>query len=504
MPDEIAIRVQAGRFIQDQGMATGLFALCANRLQAVPGIFIPSAWLLSLGDLAFSPIDLRVISISALVLCAVIAMRGAFKNANHAAMLWMVAAFLGVSGSTLVFFRFEVFLIIHLCLCMTALQVLKKNQPGILHLVLTGALLFSLLTMGYVHPQAFLFIPLTAYLCYRLICGTRIDVVKLFIGLALFAGIAVTIHFFFQLSCVGHKEIEIFWGEMIFDMSRLVSADFFNIIKEKFKLFAFSFTYNDSYTIGYLPGITKDMFAARGILNAAIVIGLLMVMVTGVMLGCAYVYRFVAIYILRRQQPAGFDLDAAVGFSFIFFPSLFYLLYDAHLYFYRSFIINFLFVIAVVIGLSTIDNKLLKTITAYAGGVLCLVCAFSIYTNFAYFYKPIQTYEGPSASLDRDWAHAPERLNRFAQSCGIDLTKGGGIIDDVTYEGVKQYPRVYQITYLGLQMGLAKIKPETVITTLKPNYVLARCSEMEAIGLGWPADKQEGDLCCKRYSPASE
>ncbi len=504
IPDEIAIRVQAGRFIQDNGIAQSLYAMCSSRAQPVPWMFVPSAWLLSLGDLYTNPVQLRFAAAALLLGFMFMVGRNALKHSNIAALLWMPAVVLGVAGSSLVYFRFEAFLLIHLCLCMAALDCIRKNTAAVSNWMMAAGLVFTLLTTSYVHPQSLLFVPLTAYLCYRLIGGKAIAPVKIGACAIVFGAIAVTTHLFFKLSCDEYKEIETFWGEMVFDITRLFSADALTILIEKFKLYSVSFGYNQTYTINYLPGITSDDFAAAQLFNAIIAISLFAIILTGIAISCYLAAQLFTRFVLRHPVILPFNVDAAIVFALIFFPTLFYFLYDAHLYFYRSFFLNFLFVMSIIIALCEFKGRRVHNMTAIAGGVLCILVLLSVIANAIYFYKPIKTYEGPSAALSRDWQHAPQNLDRFAQRCGIDLTQGGGIIDDLTYEGVKQYGRVYQITYLGLQMSLAHIKPKTVISLLKPNYVLARCTEMEAIGLGWPADKQEGELCCKRYSPAPQ
>lgn len=507
MPDEIALRIQAGRYLQDHSTSFGLYPLCTDRIQNTPWIFTIPAWLLSMGDLLFSSAQLRLISIISLTSCLMIAAFYAATHRNRLAVLWLPAAVTSVAASTLVYFRFETFITFNLCFIALGMLCLRYKMSQALRICCATLLLLSLLFMAYTHPQAQLFIPLNAYITYRLLAGHTTRPMVIMIIVTLFSYIGYTSHTFFKLSCTSYPGIEAFWKQMVLDTSRAPSADIISYLASKLEIFTSAFLYKDSYKINYLPGLPADVLSTPtiSVLNFIVQIVIGFIIAAGFVVAALLGWSFVRKYILKKTAPHPFPLDGAIVFGLIFFPAIFYFLYDANLYFYRSHFLNFLFVFSLVIGLAQCSGRFMHYLTLTIG---MLVIALTVHThgiNELLFVPKLKEHEGPSTSLHNKWILNPHDIESFAASCGIDLTKGGGIISDYTYNIVKPYYRVYPITYLNLHISLTGMKAEEIFRILKPNYVLGRCGEMEPQGLGWPPDKRSDDLCCKNLAiPAAK
>jgi hypothetical protein len=501
MPDEIAIRVQTGRFIQDAGMSYGLYGLCPDRFQPVPWIFIPSAWVLSWVDLHLSAIQFRSIQLAVLLGCFAVVTVLSTRSKNPSILLWIPAAMVGVSGSTLVYYRYEVFIYLHLLFGCLALYSFSVHQSRLARFVLAMGLIFSQLTMAYTHPQAQLFVPLTAYLTYRLIFGTRLQAVGLVIIALIFSGIAATTHVFFDLHCASQPGIAAFWKQMVVDGASFDFGAIMSASSEKFDILVKTFTYNTDYKMHYLLGLPSTVVDTPMIafINNGIRFGLLLVAFTGVTLFLISLVRILIFAIQHKMDMRKWHYDPELFFICIFGPIAFYYWYDNNLYFYRAHFLNAMAVLAIVIGASTIQLHLLVQRTiAVLGVLLVAIAVMSVVTNAAYFSPTLLNHEGPSTSISNEVLASPSKIEGFANACGIDVANGNAIVSDVTYEIAKRYKKIHAITYLGLQMSLAHVSAAEVIRAIRPNYVLARCTEMEMTGLGWPADKTMGLLCCSR------
>jgi hypothetical protein len=97
-PDEIAFRLQLGRYIQDKGVVHGLYSLCASNAKDTPLLFVFPAWLLSSLDLALSPVLMRIIPFIGSLLAIFSAIFFSIKGRNASAAAVVTTAFVGVAG----------------------------------------------------------------------------------------------------------------------------------------------------------------------------------------------------------------------------------------------------------------------------------------------------------------------------------------------------------------------------------------------------------------------
>lgn len=503
-PDEYSLRMEVGRFIQDKGFVSGLFSLCVASVEPVPLLFVMPAWLFSQMDLHFTSVQIRALPFAMVLGCAFLTAYYAIRNINPIASLLVTAAMVGVACSSLVFARYEFVLFINMFFGVLALNILSYHRsPLLLRAAVSACLIASALTSVYVHPQGIIFLPLTAYLSYRLVAIKAFDTKIAFLWIIGFCFTAYTAHVFHALSCNEHPAIATFFSNMVFQPNSLQDIKWISYLTTKLATYVDVFTYRHVYSAHYLPGLSAEKITMSGIgpiLNIAIPAILVVVMLLSAIIalgigGIAFYY-----YFIKRKPIPGLNTDAVITYFLIAVPIIFLFLYDAKQYFYRSIVINFMLTVALVIILSNLHYRFVARLASWLGAATCVICLGSIIANHIFFDMELRAYEGPGVSVSRNLVQLQSKVQDLAKSCGIDFTKGGGVIDDLTYDSVKQYHKVYPITYMGLQMGLIKASASDVIKLLKPNYVLARCTEMQATGIGWPADVNSGELCCTRLN----
>jgi hypothetical protein len=113
-----------------------------------------------------------------------------------------------------------------------------------------------------------------------------------------------------------------------------------------------------------------------------------------------------------------------------------------------------------------------------------MVVVASLILNLWWFpAKFHEGFEGPSISVNSDWESTRRDVMTLAKHSGMDLSKGRIIVDDMTYESLKQYPMLYPVTYLDYSGSLSKLSSTEIINLIHPNYAITRCDYMQSWGL---------------------
>lgn len=503
-PDEIAVRLLSGRYLQDSGISQKLFHYCAANSRDTPALFVIPAWLFSWQDMLFSPINIRVfpwiISIALLSVSISLACRRGYPFAAVIA----TTALLGVAGSSLVMARFEYVQLLNVLVCFGAIYFIESDsiKGYLLRYSVIAVLLLTVLMSLFVHIQGLLFLPLTLFVIYLLLKG---EVSKL--GAGVLAGLALlfsayTTIVFHHFSCTDHPEIAQYMADKVFSIEKINSLGFGKWFVLEFKSYYTSFIYKPDYQINYLPGIIGNnqfmqvMFEA---LNLGIVIIVLVnfcifLFVAGY--GSTYLFRQATqIY---KQQPSDKEdpsADNVITLMLIVMPVLFLFFYDVDHNFYRSFFINFLIAIVLAIVVSwRLGSHASKYSKAYL--LLCGTVVFlSALINYSWFADRLNAgFEGPSMSVNQNWESIQRDVKLLAVDCDIDLEGGKIVIDDMTYDSLKSSPNLYPITYLHLSAQLTKLKPIDVIEAIHPNAILARCDSFRSAEIEFTHSRNR--LCC--------
>lgn len=503
-PDEIAFRLQLGRYIQDQGIVHGLYPLCASNIKETPFLFIIPAWILSYLDLAFSPVAMRVLPFMAVMAAMSLSIWYAVRGGAPQAAVVATTAFIGVAGSGLVLARYEYVQVLNIVFCLGVFHLLQMTYPRpSLHYGLFLMLLLSSLLSIYAHVQGLLFLPLTLYLAFYLLrpgLGKPRAALLMIMLLVIVSQSAIKFH---HATCAGYPGIEQFWAHMTFNIDEFKMVGMAEWLSNKVNKYLSSFLYVRNYAVNYLPGIDLGGGARQDFLtmiNQCIRIVLLLNLLLFISITFRTIFQAVKQYSPHNLLGMNWTTDregrlGAVPLVLLFSPVIFLFGYDSVQNFYRSFFLNF--IIAIVLSLYFSRNLLgRKRFLFSLYFFLCgLAVVMSLAINVWWFTGRLHAgYEGPSISLNRKWDIIDNDVKLLVKDCDVDLSKGGIVLDDVSYASLKSYPRLYAATYMGLSAGLANISISDVIEKVHPNYAIAQCGILHAISMEPQGTRNQ--LCC--------
>lgn len=504
-PDEIAFRMQSGRYIQDQGVVQGLYAFCTSNVKGTPLLFVIPAWILSWLDLAISPVEMRMLPFATVLTAVFLAIWYAARGVNPNAAVVVTTALIGVAGSGLILARAEYVQTLNIACSLLTFQTLQSvSQRSTVRYGLLALLLFTSVLSLFAHVQGLLFIPLTLYLAYLIVyplMGKRLAALLMVVSFIFMAQTTMKFH---HSSCIGYPDIEQFWARMTFNGSDLESVKPTDWVQAKFSRYLSSFKYKSNYVINYLPGITGGdgwQKSLRSVLNQAIqivlVVNLVLCLCATIGASIFVVGRYAAMCHRRANGETAWLIQ---GQALVLFasPVLFLFFYDSAQNFYRSFFLNLLTAILVGLFLSRIALTRVQTVTTLYFSLCGVVVFTSMAVNvFQFSNKLYAGYEGPSISLSRDWDGIGRDVKALAEDCCMDLSKGRIVLDDMTYDSLKNYPLIYPVTYMGLSVGVVKSTMADVINKVRPNYAIARCDALREASIGF--QKSRNQLCCANF-----
>jgi hypothetical protein len=111
---------------------------------------------------------------------------------------------------------------------------------------------------------------------------------------------------------------------------------------------------------------------------------------------------------------------------------------------------------------------------------------------------------GPSLALDTDWGSVRADVNQLKQSCNINDKTTKIMMDDMTYDALKQHSHLILITYFALGASLSGGSAEdqlpanrVLFKRVSPNAAIMQCSNFSVIGLN--PTSQKSSLCCAKF-----
>lgn len=514
-PDEIALVLSRGRFVQDHGQAYALYgALCQSASKMTPVLFVPSAWLLSQAGLALDAESMRLIPAAVVLGSFAFLIAYAWHSRRVYGAWFALASLAGVAGSGLLLARFEFAVEFNLLVCLCALALLERNAiRGTVRAICIVLLASSGVMSTYVHVQGLLFIPLTALLIYRMLTSVVRPGLAMLAGLGYAVIVIRTTLLFQSASCAGFPEIEKFWHEMTYSTASLGSQSIWRFLASGYQDYMRAFLYVDAYAVDYLPGVFAESPAQQtwlnilnGLIRLVLSLNAVMVIVIALRGVCAFgsdVIRRSGESLVRRVVAAVERRDVAL--AGIAIPLLFLFAYDPLHNFYRVFFLNFSASLLVAFYFSRPRFVPRWRAIQVIWAVVVATCAIaSIFANVDWFADEFDGtpakpgYEGPSLSLNRD-SHALARdVQALEAACHIRPEWGGAVVDDMTYEAFKSVPAVYPITYISLQASLSHLSTADVLKRTPARFALARCASMNSVQL--PYTHQQGELCCADLS----
>ncbi len=501
-PDEIAYRQQFGRVIADHGLVYGLYEMCPSNIKTVPLVLEPVAWLLAQTMRILSPLEMRILSFTAVLAVVFTAVRLAAGSRNPAAGFLVLASFAGVAGASLICVRYEFALELQLLSCLVAAARLARRRTGVPgDLGVAIGLIFGAALSVWSHPQGLLFLPLTSYLLLRL-AVRRFGSVGLIAGVAsfvLFVPPSLTLH---HSVCTEHREIEAYWRSMTFDASNLGVRHLTHLLFDGARVYVHSFLYVASFPIRFLPGVD----AANGAMKATnLLISIVIVFLGGLALCIPAVglFRFCKSFRWHTRSialPELFDKNQALVIAvLITVPVVILFVYDPKHAFYRDHYLNHFTSAAACLILASLSGRVAIRVTKGACAIIGITVGASLIFNAILFVPPLRDgYEGPSLSVFRSWPQAAHDTEELARLCKMDLQRGRIIVDDLTQAGVFSRPVTIPVTYLSLQADLIGMSVHDAAISVKANYAILRCNYFDLLGVE-PQGKI-GEICCYTFN----
>jgi hypothetical protein len=502
-PDEIAYRQQSGRVIADHGIVYGLYEMCPSNIKTVPLVLKPVAWLLAQTMRILSPLEMRILSFTAVLAVVFTAVRQAAGSRNRAASFLVLASFVGVAGAGLITVRFEFALEIQLLSCLVAAARLTKRRTGVPgDLGVAVGLIFGAALSVWSHLQGLLFLPLTSYLLARL-------AVRRFGSIGWIAGVAPLVLFVppaltLQHSvCTEHPQIEAFWRTLTFDASNLGARHLALLLWDGARVYVGSFLYVASYRNNFLPGVhaANGLIAATNILISVVIFllgGLAVCIPALALIRCCKSRRFRAGSIARSEL---FERNQSFVIAvLIAIPAVILFVYDANHAFYRNFYCNHLASVAACLILASLSGHVAVRATKGACALMGIAVAASLIVNVVLFVPPLGVgYEGPSISVFRSWSQVAHDTGELARVCRMDLQRGRIIVDDLTQAGVFSRQMTIPVTYLALQAAQLGMSVHDAAISVKANYAILQCRPYFGI-LGVEPQGKVGQICCYTFN----
>jgi hypothetical protein len=451
-----------------------------------------------------SPLEMRILSFTAVLAVVFMAVRQAAGSRNPAAGFLVLASFVGVAGASLIWFRYEFALEVQLLSCLVAAARLTSRRtgvPGDLG-VAVGLILAAALSV-YLHPQGLLFLPLTSYLLARF-AVRRFGSIGLTAGVVpfvLFVPPAMTLDHFV---CTEHPQLEAMILNLYSGPSHRGPRQLAQLLSDDAQTYVGSFLYAASYPIRFLPGVdaaTSPVRATNMLIAVVVVVlgGFVLCIPAVALFRCCKSCRFrtrrrIALSeLLEKNQPFVIAVLITVPVVFLF-------VYDISHAFYRYIYLNHLASIAACLWLASFSGRVAVRVTKGACAIIGIAVGASLILNAFLFVPPLwDGYTGPSLSVFRSWSQAAHDTNEAARLCKMDLQRGRIIVDDLTQAGVFSRPVTIPVTYLQLQAFYTGMSIHDAVISVKANYAILECPYFDTI-LDVKPQGRAGKICCYTFN----
>ena len=508
-PDEIAFRIAKMRLIPDDGTMRGLFAVC-EPTGSTPAIWlIPVAWVLSWIDLHLTAYQLRALPIGTALFSvfSVILYACRFKKSPLSSAICL--GFIGVAGSGLVITRFEHIAVLNVAICVFVLGIIASNKLSLTKAVVCIVLvLFITSASTFIHPQGLLFLPLSAFVIFRVIfqLASKGDLESTAAKLIGLGCVAVLILFVVSAIsglnyCKGSEAMLNEFSKLTMQSIPTTLEGMFNFLSAKIANYTDSFLYKSEYQVNYLPGVVDannhDRLFAVNLILRVYIVGLVMAICLATAITTIQIIRII---VKSGNRSRWLTMQSSVAAALIGFPGILLIIYDHQQYFYRSIFINFIFSISLVLFL--IDALNLKTLGKkylILGG-FAFPLMLSLFFNYKLFYYRLPDWDAIYSMPGKTIASSTLLdVSILAEQCGINPASGGLVVDGSTYDALKRNSNLQLIWYVEYQSTVSKLPISKIVELSDSHNVIASCNAIERSGVGLPYQQRRGQLCCFSY-----
>jgi hypothetical protein len=501
-PDEFSFRQAWGRVNADHGVVYGIFQMCPSNIKTVPLVLKPAAWLLAQTMSILSPLEMRILSLTAVLAVVFTTVRLAAGSRNPAAGFLVLASFVGVAGASLIFVRPEFVLELHLLSCLVAAARLTRPRTGVpgdlgvaIGLILGAAL--SVLS----HPQGLLLLPLTSYLLARLAVRHlgSIGLIAGVVPFVLFVPPALTLSHFV---CPEHPQFEAVIQNLYNGPTHRGPQQLALLLFDDARAYPGSFLYAASYPLGYLPGVD----AATGPVRATNMLIAVVVVLLGGLALCIPAMALFRFCKSCRFRPGSIALSELfeknqpfVIAALITMPVVFLFVFDVTHAFYRYNYLNHATSVAACLIMASFSGRIAVRFTQAACAIIGITVGASSICNAFLFVPPLLNgYAGPSQTVFLNWHQVKRDTEELARLCKMDLSRGHIIVDDLTQAGVFSRPVTIPVSWLDVQAHYIGVSDHDAAISVKANYAILQCPVFDLLGVKPQA--KIGTICCYTFN----
>lgn len=481
--DEFVYRLLNARYIQDQHLRMGIYSLCESWLTAFPQFLATQAWVVSFFYNTLLPHETRVV-VFVVISCffGVIALKG-----RASANLYLLGAFVGVAGSSMLYSRPEFLHILNITFCFAGFLVADaKDFQGkkATKLLLAFLILTTYLISSYSHMQGILYLPLNAYCLFLLL---RKHLILMFMAILIAISSSLVSYQASQqaLACNNSPKVAAHLSNLSHSITDLPSVLTSEQAYKKIYWYMERFLYKGKYSVDYLPGIKLSgwLKVLNFFITSAVVINLLLALLIMLNISIQLLSQ------LKNKQINPFARPDGLGILtlLILGPTFFLFLINSGQTFYRNFFIHMVIVAAIAFYYSHID-KPPQAWFKFISVLFSIIFSLSLMANFKYFFPKLsQGYSGwYSIPLDVEKKFMKQTI---PNSCEFDAKRGRLVVDMLSYEHLKHYPYLYPHEYIFIQSKLTGIHKKEILQT------------MGMQGYAFACKNQDGklELCCGKF-----
>lgn len=482
--DEFVFKLITARFIQDGNPPMGIFSMCESWMSPVTYLMQFPAWIVSWW---YMHVDLQIARLISSLSFALIVFAAIWKSQNYILSLAILAAFIGISSSTIGYTRPEYLHLLNIALSIIIVKGFEKFRSDFKLIVLISGffLLITYLLSIYSHSQAVLFLPLNLFAIYILFKEQKKLLILFVILFSIFSydGLKYKNE---TTSCVKSPALNKELLEHTHRFSDLPKVIFEGKIFDQSKLYIEKFIYKSNFQSRHLPSWTPTDLAYR--LNIVIIL-----CVTGTLIYGFFIALFVTINLFKLRKHHSYklasksiQLNKYLLILFLLIPILFLFVINTDQNFYRNFFVHLIITISIVLyfQIENANTKLQKLHTFWLG-IVFFTALTSTYINIVSI-RPL--LNGQKDAYGANWNEVTKKLS-IETSCQLDFSKGRILTDAYAYESIKKYPYIYPTEYIFFQSRKTQTSPTRIAKSMNMQGMIYACNTNGKL-----------NLCCKTFS----
>jgi hypothetical protein len=510
-PDEVALRLQKARYLADGPISYGLFP-CRSNVREISLLFRPIAYVFSAFDFGFGWSLVRGIPLVGVMFTVTTVLFITLRKNAVGASLFLTAGLVGVVGSGLILMRGEAPILFLGTACLVGYSMAKHcaSRPILATSYLTVTSCLALFAF-FIHPESLVLLPVFFLVCMKTALHQKTRFVKTIAALSIVCAVggAWSTLNALKLDCPEFPAAE--FAAEIQGLPGLARIEGVPAVKDyftsKLERYADQFTLKAGYESDYLPavhpGSDRELLSS---MNTALRLAALLNLILAC---CALVYSGFRTMIMLGKRYSAFSCKIASALDdpspFLFLATAGYwalFIYDTQTAFYRDFHIHFMLVMLNALALSTLGD--VAKLFVWPLGILSVVLSISSTLMLQTYMseKFAAGWVGPSISQHTNWSMVRLETMQAEKDCKIGNQDSEIIIDDMTYDAMKNHRHLTPITYLGFARDPKTSSAnwlQEVFQQTKPSAIVARCASFENFGLKYSF--MEGQICCLKFGP---